>query len=98
MGGRLRGRLRFAAALLWMPLACGQADQGVAVPREPRTALKAAMDARLRKDYAVAKGGFEALADAKDSKAQFYLGLMNEFGEGVPKNDVEAARWYRLSA
>ena len=30
--------------------------------------------------------------------AQFNLGVMYDFGEGVPENDAEAVKWYRLAA
>ena len=30
--------------------------------------------------------------------AQFNLGLMYDKGEGVPQDDAEAVRWYRLAA
>ena len=61
-------------------------------------ALKSALDAMQRKDYAEAKTGFEALARANDPQAQFFLGIMNVNGQGVPKSDIEAVKWYRLSA
>ena len=39
-----------------------------------------------------------ARAEAGDVEAQFVLGSMYEFGRGVPEDDVEAVRWYRLAA
>jgi len=39
-----------------------------------------------------------ALAEAKDTEAQVTLGLAYSFGRGVPQDDVEAVRWYRLAA
>ena len=33
-----------------------------------------------------------------DAAAQFNLGLMFEHGHGVPRDCVEAARWYRKAA
>jgi uncharacterized protein len=59
------------------------------------------------------KAGFEALENAKyerafryfllcaedgDPIAQFNVGLMYRSGEGVPRDDAEAARWYRRAA
>ena len=32
------------------------------------------------------------------AKAQFDLGVMYAFGQGVPKNDLEAVKWYRKAA
>ena len=37
-------------------------------------------------------------ADQGDANAQFNLGFMYANGEGVPKDDAEAARWYRMAA
>ena len=37
-------------------------------------------------------------ADQGDAEAQYNLGLMYVNGEGVPKDDAEAVRWYRLAA
>ena len=38
------------------------------------------------------------LAEQGNAEAQFSLGLMYDNGEGVPENDAEAMRWYRLAA
>jgi len=37
-------------------------------------------------------------AEAGVAAAQFNLGVMYDTGEGVPENDAEAVRWYRLAA
>ena len=55
-------------------------------------------EAYLRKDYAVAFAGFRPLAALGDPAAQFILGIMYDFGNGVPENDTEAIRWYRRAA
>ncbi len=39
-----------------------------------------------------------ARAEAGDAAAQVNLGLMYANGDGVPQDDVEAVRWYRLAA
>jgi len=39
-----------------------------------------------------------ALAEQGDPLAQNNLGFMYANGEGVPEDDVEAVRWYRLAA
>ena len=39
-----------------------------------------------------------ARAEQGDASAQFALGFMYADGEGVPQDDVEAVRWYRLAA
>jgi TPR repeat protein len=42
----------------------------------------------------------DLLADAErgDASAQSRLGNMYAIGEGVPENDIEAVKWYRLAA
>ena len=56
-------------------------------PRCVGAQLPPAMIAQLKKDAA-----------AGDAKAQYHLGLMYARGKGVPENDVEAVKWYRLAA
>jgi TPR repeat protein len=51
-----------------------------------------------RGDYATALSLWRSLADQGDANAQYTLGYMYDNGEGVPENDVEAVRWYRLAA
>ena len=38
------------------------------------------------------------LAEQGNPNGQFVLGLMYDNGEGVPENDAEAVRWFRLAA
>ena len=42
----------------------------------------------------------ETMAAAKQGEAyaQFNLGIMYEYGDGVPENDAEAVKWYRKAA
>ena len=42
--------------------------------------------------------GCRALAEQGDAAAQFNLALMYDTGEGVPEDDAEAVRWYRMAA
>ena len=37
-------------------------------------------------------------ADQGNSDAQFYLGILYDYGSGVPQDHGEAVRWYRLAA
>ena len=37
-------------------------------------------------------------AEAGDAEAQLNLGVMYDTGRGVPQDDAEAVRWYRLAA
>ena len=43
-------------------------------------------------------GLFRPLADQGDADAQTTLGVMYALGQGVPKDDAQAAKWYRLAA
>ena len=38
------------------------------------------------------------LAEQRDAEAQFLLGVRYRDGTGVPQDDAEAVRWYRLAA
>ena len=51
-----------------------------------------------RGDYATALEEFRPLAEQGDADAQFHLGLMYDFGEGVPQDRTEAAKWFHLAA
>jgi hypothetical protein len=51
-----------------------------------------------RGDFATALSSFRPLAEQGSASAQLNLGLMYSKGEGVPENDTEAVRWYRLAA
>ena len=54
-----------------------------------------------RGDAAVGNRPLDALrraAEQGDVDAQFQLGVAYDLGRGLPENDPEAARWYRLAA
>ena len=40
----------------------------------------------------------KSLAEQGDAFFQWNLGVMYDNGEGVPENDAEAVKWYRLAA
>ena len=40
----------------------------------------------------------KASAEQGDAKAQYYLGDMYEYGEGVPEDDAVAVKWYTKAA
>lgn len=61
-------------------------------------ALKAAMDAMKRGNYAEARAGFEALAREKNPEAEYQLGLILVRGLGMAKNYSEGLRWFHLAA
>ena len=49
-------------------------------------------------DYATAFKLIKPLAEQGDAEAQYNLGQMYQYGEGVRKDAKEAARWYRMAA
>lgn len=60
--------------------------------------LRSGLRALDSSDYPTALRELTPLAGQGDPEAQFGLGGMNLYGWGVPKNPVEAARWYRKAA
>lgn len=73
-------------ALLILLISVGAATAG---------AMEDAADAYARGDYATALRLTRPLADQGDRYAQFYLGLMYEYGWGVPQDYEQAVTWYR---
>ena len=59
---------------------------------------QAGMDAYGRGDYAAALRELRPLAEQGDPGAQFYLGLLYENGDGVPRDFVKARQWYEKAA
>ncbi len=51
-----------------------------------------------RGDYATALKEFRPLAEQGHAAAQNSLGVMYEYGDGVPKDYAEAIKWYRIAA
>ncbi|HEY6072038.1 MAG TPA: tetratricopeptide repeat protein [Anaerolineales bacterium] len=49
-------------------------------------------------DYQTAYRIFKSLAERGDAGAQFSLGNMHMMGQGVPKDNAEALKWYRKAA
>ncbi|MDA0262121.1 MAG: tetratricopeptide repeat protein [Proteobacteria bacterium] len=64
----------------------------------PNVLLKQGDDAYGRGDYAAALDVYRSLAAARNSSAEYYLGVMCEFGHGVEKDISEAVIWYRKAA
>ena len=57
-----------------------------------------ALAAWRRGEYATAYRLWLPIADEGDPDAQFYLGYMSEYGQGAPRNSMEAIKWYRKAA
>ena len=68
-----------------------------ALPVSAQT-MEEARTAFRRGDHARAAIGFRNHAARGDAQAQLILGDMYAKGEGVPEDDTEAVRWYRLAA
>ena len=51
-----------------------------------------------RGDYAAALAQWQPLAEQGIARAQNNLGVIYENGQGVPRNVVEAMKWYRRAA
>ena len=60
--------------------------------------FQAGMDARNRGDFAKALREWRPLAEQGDARAQYYLGLLYENGDGVPQDYEKAREWYEKSA
>ena len=57
--------------------------------------FRAGVAAYDRREDTTAFREFKAVAEKGYAKAQFLLGIMYANGEGVPKNNAEAVKWYR---
>ena len=60
--------------------------------------FQAGQDAYERGDYATALKEWQPLAEAGNGEAAERLGILYFMGEGVPKDNAEAFRWYHLAA
>ena len=71
-----------------------------AVPDDPgmKQQYRDGFMAYQKGDYAAARGKWAPLAEKGSSAAQLFLGFMYDRGQGVPKDDGQAAEWYRKSA
>ncbi len=69
-----------------------------AIARAQVAAIRPAVAAYERRDYAVAYQEFSRLAGQDNPGAQFHLGLMYDRGTGVPQDAVAARNWYVTAA
>jgi len=60
--------------------------------------IEEARDAYNKGDYKTAYRIFKTHAERGDVDAQFSLGEMSKKGQGVPRDDAEALKWYRRAA
>lgn len=80
---KILSSLLFASLLAALPVQAGL-DEG--------------MNAYSSGDYETAAREFKALAKQGDKEAQYLLGLLYEEGQGVDRDDQEAAYWLARSA
>ena len=85
-------RRSISVGLAAIALAFGAANTASADP------LADGYAAYERAEYPVALRIWERLAKKGVRAAQINLGLMYQFGPGVPQNYTEAAKWFRLAA
>lgn len=60
--------------------------------------LKEGYEALSRKDYATAMKEYRPLAERGDAEAQYRVGRMYEFGQGVPQDKAQGIAWVRKAA
>jgi TPR repeat protein len=60
--------------------------------------MEVGVAAHQRAEYAAAFSAFRELAEEGNAAAQFNLGQMYRQAQGVPRDVVEAARWYHRAA
>jgi hypothetical protein len=93
----LEGRIRLArASTNNPPQPPAQAVAKPSPPNEVRVVTPSASCAYTSSSSALED--VRSCAEQGDAAAQFYLGFRYAEGEGVPEDDAEAARWYRLAA
>jgi hypothetical protein len=86
-------RLMTALALILLMQA-----PALAADTAPAQTFQDGVAAVKRGDYDTALAIFKPLADAGDAPSQTNLGMMYSRGWGVPVNEAEAVKWYRLAA
>ena len=73
---------------------------GISVLRQTANAgpLEDAYAAYERQEFSTAIAMYQKLAAQNNSTAQYLLGGMYNYGQGVPQDYNEALKWYRLAA
>jgi TPR repeat protein len=65
---------------------------------QARAGYDEGMNAYTSGDFDTAAREFKRMAAAGERESQYMLGLLYEEGQGVDKDDVEAAHWYSRAA
>jgi len=76
----------------------GKSSPTISVKNSPESDLQKGRDAYDKRDYSSALHLWKPLAEQGNARAQDYLGWMYHKGQGIPKNDETAVKWYRLAA
>lgn len=63
-----------------------------------RAGLEDGIQAYAEGDYQKALAVFRTLAEQKDIVGQYYMGFFHHNGYGVPRDEVEAFKWFQKSA
>lgn len=84
-----------ADGLRWIRMA---ADQGLPEAAYSFGLIRYFGDHGQEQDYRLAAAYLKNAADAGNADARNILGAIYENGQGVPVDEVEAKRWYRLAA
>lgn len=79
------------------PTAPAQSAVAAAAPAAGGSAQQG-WDAFSRGDYQGALAVWTPLAEAGDTNMQLLVGSIYDYGQGVPQDDAEAARWYQMAA
>jgi TPR repeat protein len=88
--------MRYVSAITLLILALAVMPPATAQNFEPNYA--AGEKAWFKYDFATALKHFKPLAEQGHASAQFWLGQMYQYEQGVAKDYKEAIRWYRLAA
>jgi uncharacterized protein len=101
-------RQNYSDALMWFILAAGQGDMEAMELRdtltERMTPTQIAEAQRLAREFkplnihTKSLEEFKALAKQGDTDAQFKVGLMYYFGQGVPRDYLESLNWFKMAA
>ena len=90
------------ATTLTVPTTAAPAQSTAApTPAPQRTggaSADAGWDAFGRGDYQGALAVWTPLAEAGDANMQMLVGSIHDYGQGVPQDDAEAAKWYQMAA
>ena len=83
---------------LAVKLISGQDTGSISLEDVTKEAERAAEEVREEEEESSEFEKTRKAAEQGDAKAQYKLGVMYDYGRGVPVNDAEAVKWYRMAA